>query len=196
VAHPIVFPHNRAMIRSMIETAHLSRAPAISSPLAFRGRSVITRSGERALRAELESLRSKLEVEFAQRLRVARSDGAASRNDDYLQIKEEEAVLRAAISRIESLLASAQVVDESDRQAGVVEIGTLVVAQDLLSHAVHEYLVTGDFERSAHRAAVSASSPLGRAMSGRAIGQEIDVDLPNGRRRRLKIISIERPRGS
>lgn len=179
----------------MIETAHLPHSPAGPLGLGSSARSVITHSGERALRAELERLRRELEVEFAQRLRVARSDGGATRNDDYLQIKEEEAVLNAAISRIESLLASAEVVDGSNWQSGFVEIGTLVTVQDLRSKNVHEYLITGDFERSAHKAAVSVSSPVGRAVHGHAIGREVDVDLPDGRRRRLRILSIERAPG-
>ena len=54
---------------------------------------IITRVAERALRVELDRRRHELEVEFAARLREARTFGAAGGNDDYLQIKEEEAVL-------------------------------------------------------------------------------------------------------
>jgi hypothetical protein len=56
-------------------------------------RAILTRAGERAIRDDLEQLRQSLEGEFTDRLREARGFGSSRENDEYLQIKEEEAVV-------------------------------------------------------------------------------------------------------
>jgi transcription elongation factor GreA len=151
-------------------------------------RSIITRDGERALRTELERLRHELNVEFAGRFREARAFGDVSNNDDYLQIKEEKEVLAARIARLETVLSSATVVAEGECDSTTVAIGVAVKVKDMSSGAIDEYLLIGDFEPSSPSAA-SAGSPIGRALIGRAVGDDVEVDLPGGRTRRLRIVS-------
>jgi transcription elongation GreA/GreB family factor len=115
-------------------------AGARSSP-----RSIITRDGERALRAELERLGH-------------------------------------------VLLSSATVVAEDESDSATVAIGVAVKVKDISSGAIDEYLLIGDFEPSSPSAA-SAGSPIGRALIGRAVGDDVEVDLPTGRKRRLRIVS-------
>jgi transcription elongation factor GreA len=140
------------------------------------------------MRAELERLRDELSVEFAARLREARAFGKVSSNDDYLQIKEEIDVLASRIASLEATLSSATVVSEDDGQSATVAIGVLVKVRDWDSGAVDEYLLIGDFDPPRPSAA-SAGSPVGRALLGRVVGDEVDVELPDGRTRRLKIVS-------
>lgn len=151
-------------------------------------RPMITHPRERALRAELERLRHELDVEFAARLREARSFGEVSNNDDYLQIKEEKEVLASRIASLEAVLSSAKVIAEDEGDRATVVIGVPVKVKDLSSGAVDEYLLIGDFEPPSSSAA-SAGSPVGRALIGRAVGDEVEVELPGGRKRRLKIVS-------
>jgi transcription elongation GreA/GreB family factor len=165
--------------------------PTPDAPASQAG-AIITRAGERALRAELDRRRHELEVEFAARLREARTFGAATGNDDYLQIKEEEAVLASGIAHLEAQLASATVVDETDLGSGVVAVGTIVEVEDLDSGAVGEYLLIGGHERLSPKAA-SAGSPIGRALIGRSAREEVAVELPGDRRRRLRIIGVRYP---
>src|SRR5436305_619843 len=91
--------------------------------LAPRAPAVLTREGERALRATLRRLQHQLSVEFAARLSQARTFGEIAGNDDYLQTLEEGAVLRSRIARLEGLLDSATVVPDSPRN-GAVAIGS------------------------------------------------------------------------
>jgi transcription elongation factor GreA len=163
---------------------HADRRPAGAH---FPG-PIITRSRERALRAELERLRNELNVEFAARLREARAFGEVSNNDDYLQIKEEKEVLASRIASLETALSSATVVSENDCHSTDVAIGAAVMVKDLSSGAVDEYLLIGDFDPPSASAA-SAGSPVGRALMGRTVGDEVAVELPGGRTRRLKIVS-------
>jgi transcription elongation factor GreA len=135
-----------------------------------------------------------LSVEFAARLSQARTFGEIAGNDDYLQTLEEEAVLRSRIARLEGLLESATVVADSPR-TGTVAIGTTVQVEDLASRVVQEHRLIGDYEEL-RPDAVSASSPVGRALTEHSAGDEVEVELPNGRRRSLRILAVEpSPRG-
>ncbi|MGH2967138.1 MAG: GreA/GreB family elongation factor [Solirubrobacterales bacterium] len=158
--------------------------------MAPRAPAILTHEGERELRATLERLRQQLEVEFAARLRQARTFGEVTGNDDYLQTIEEEAVLRSRITRLEGLLNSATVASKSPRTSTAVAIGATVELEDVASGAVHERRMVGDFERLSPDA-VSASSPVGRALIRRSAGDEVEVELPNGRSRSLRILAVE-----
>jgi transcription elongation factor GreA len=154
-----------------------------------RAPAVLTREGERAVRATLRRLHHQLSVEFAARLSQARTFGEIAGNDEYLQTLEEEAVLRSRIARLERLLDSATVVSDSPRN-GAVAIGTTVQVEDLGSGAVQEHRLVGDYEEL-RTDDVSASSPVGRALTTRSPGDEVEVELPNGRSRSLRILAVE-----
>ena len=167
--------------------------PAAESPLATAaatGRPIIAAGHERALRAELDRLRQQLEVEFTERLRDARGFGLAGANDEYLQIKEEEAVLAASIAHISMLLDTAVVVDEAELEAGVVAFGSTVAVEDRDSGRRQRYRLTGGHEPLTLGIA-SAGSPMGRALMGRRTGDVVEVVLPSGRRRSLEITGVE-----
>src|SRR5689334_13478839 len=85
---------------------------------------ILTRDREPALRAELSRLRRELEVENARRLEEARTFGDSSENDDYLQIKEEEAVTASRIVRLEAVLQGAEVVGPPTHGSGRIGLGT------------------------------------------------------------------------
>ena len=83
---------------------------------------------------------------------------------------------------------SATVVD-ADGPAGMVTIGSIVEVEDIASGDVREHRLTGGYERLGPDD-VSASSPIGSALSGRTIGEEATVELPNGRERTLRITGV------
>jgi transcription elongation factor GreA len=170
---------------------HLARPAAVA---AMPGRILITPETERYLRADLDRLRHELDVVFAARIRDARSTGDGSSGDDHLQIREEEAVVRAEVSRIEALLASAVVVEQQDGADGSAVIGSLVEVRDADSGTTYRHLITGDFDRGGAAEEeirpVSASSPVGQALLGLDAGAEVEVELPNGRVRRLEVVAV------
>jgi transcription elongation factor GreA len=152
-------------------------------------RAMVTREGEQALRATVQRLRHQLDVEFAARLHEARGFGEIGGNDDYLQTIEEQAVLAARISRLQRLLDSATVVEQQPAGSGAAAVGTIVELTDLASGAIQELRLIGDYE-SLEADAVSASSPVGQAVIGQSPGDEVEVTLPHGRGRRLRILSV------
>jgi transcription elongation factor GreA len=152
-------------------------------------RAVVTRGGQQALRATVQRLRHQLDVEFAARLHEARGFGEIGGNDDYLQTIEEQAVLAARIARLQRLLDSATVVEQPPSSSGAAAVGTAVEVKDLATGATHEHRLIGDYE-SRDDNAVSASSPVGRALIGHSPGDEVEVKLPNGRTRMLRVLSV------
>ncbi|HEX6602976.1 MAG TPA: GreA/GreB family elongation factor [Solirubrobacterales bacterium] len=153
-------------------------------------RVILTREGERAMRAELERLRRRLDGEFTDRLREARGFGASHENDEYLQIKEEEAVLASRMRQLEGLLNTAEIVDEDSMGRGVVAIGSLVEVKNVKSGAARKHRITGGFE-PVEPGDVSANSPVGQALLGRSPGERVEVELPNSRTTTLEVVAVE-----
>lgn len=151
-------------------------------------RAIITRDGERALRAELALIRRELEVGMVERLREARAFGAPAGNDDYLQIQEEEIVLAARAARLDELLERARVV-EGEPLDGRAAVGTIVEVRDMESGELKEHELIGG--HGAPRAnAASAASPIGAALFGQEAGAIVEVQPPKGKSHRLEILRV------
>jgi transcription elongation factor GreA len=151
-----------------------------STPLDV-SRAIITPDGELALREELDRLQLELDVEYPDRLRQAREFGDGGNNDDYLQIKEEEAVLRSRIA--------ATVSDSRPSDNGVIGIGTVVEAEDPRTGRRTTHRLIGSFAPQ-EAGDVSASSPVGQALLGRSAGDSGEVELPDGRKKELRIVAV------
>jgi transcription elongation GreA/GreB family factor len=153
-------------------------------------RVILTPEGERMLRAELDRSRQRLAGEFTERLRDAHGFGASHENDEYLQIKEEEAVIASRIRQLESLLDTAEIIDEESADRGVVAIGSVVDVKNHKSGKVRTHRITGGFE-PAEPGDVSANSPVGQALLGRTPEETVEVELPNGRTVTLEVVAVE-----
>lgn len=151
-------------------------------------RAIITRDGERALRAELTRIRRELEVGMAERLREARAFGAPAGNDDYLQIQEEEIVLAVRAARLDELLERAHVID-GEPLGGRAAVDTIVEVRDMESGELKEHELVGG--HGAPRAnAASAASPLGAALIDQEAGAVVEFQPPKGKSRRLEILRV------
>lgn len=153
-------------------------------------RLILTPDGERAIRVELERLHEKAGDELARRLRDAREFGGTRENDEYLQIKEEEAVLASRIRRLESLLQLAEIVEQGPETADTVAIGSVVEVKSLRSGKVRRHRLAGGFGLTGADD-VSVNSPVGQALLGRSPGDRVAVELPNGRLARFEVLGVE-----
>lgn len=150
---------------------------------------IITREGERVLRAELDRLRRELGSGMAERLREARAFGAPANNDDYLQIQEEEIVMAVRAARLGELLDRARVVDGGSLD-GRAALGTIVEVKNLESGEISEHELVGGHEAPRMNTA-SVASPIGEALIGREAGAVVQVQLPRGGSRRLEILQVQ-----
>jgi transcription elongation factor GreA len=151
---------------------------------------VLTVSGWRALQDALTRRRAAKAQEIAERLREARAFGEASVNDDYLSIQEEEALLEAGISALERLVETAVILGDPQPNGDIVNVGTVVTVAGLNGRTSATYEVVGSLQAE-RPGVVSAGSPVGRALMGRAAGDSVEVELPGGRLRKLEVLAID-----
>jgi len=175
-----IMPTGRDPINPTDPTGHRQPAPAAIPAI------LLTREGERELRAKLAALREVIDVELPRRLRSAREFGDATGNDDYLQILEEEAVASARMRALAEVLAAARIVEGGAGSANVVAVGSTVTIRTA-GRMVSRRLV-GAYEAAGD--AVSASSPIGRAVLGRSPGDRVLVELPNGAEQEIEIVAV------
>jgi len=151
---------------------------------------VITREGLERLGAELEQLTTRGRREIADRLRhAAASEPNPSENAEYLEAREDQALLERRIAVLADRLRSVQVV-EPQLGNGRVDVGERVRVRELESGARLELELVGPFESDARVGRISVVSPVGRAILGLRRGQIAEVDAPRGRLQ-FKILAVE-----
>jgi transcription elongation factor GreA len=150
---------------------------------------ILTPEGLTALKSELENLSTVRRREVAARIKEAREFGDISENAEYDDAKNEQAMLEARIAQLEDRLRSATVIDASDLDTDIVRIGSTVHVKDADGKAT-SYTIVGSAEAAPAERRLSNESPVGKALVGRKIGEEVAFTTPRGERR-LKITKIE-----
>jgi transcription elongation factor GreA len=148
----------------------------------------LTKEGMDRLAAELEQLRGPRRHELAKRLRSAIQMGDLSENADYHKAKEDQAFLEGRIQEIEYLLRNAVIIEKSTT-AGLVGLGNHVTIQESDS-APETYHLVGAQEADPRNGKISNESPIGRALTGHAVGDEVQVEAPGGNLT-FRILKIE-----
>jgi transcription elongation factor GreA len=150
---------------------------------------ILTQEGLANLRAEYEQLSTTGRREIAARIKEAREFGDISENAEYDDAKNEQARLEAHISSLEEKLRAATVVDASDLDTDVVQIGSIVHVKDEAGKSV-KYAIVGSAEAKPGEMKLSNESPVGKALLGHKRGEEVSVTTPRGKRV-LKITKID-----
>ncbi len=156
---------------------------------------VMTREGHEKLKEELVNLRSEGRQEIARLLEEARGFGDLSENAEYHSAKEAQGKLETRIQWLEYQLSKAKVVDPGDIDPTRVGLGTTVTLLDLDGNNHLFYTIVGSEESDPAANRISASSPVGQAVIGKSVGEELSVRVPNGTRKfRITEISVIPPR--
>ena len=149
----------------------------------------LTFEGAQSLQEELERLKGPERDELAKRLRSAIQMGDLSENADYHAAKEYQAFLEGKIQELELVLKNAVIIEEMEKNHGVVTLGTQVTIQEGGS-SPETYFLVGAKEADPHNGRISNESPFGSALLGGREGQEVVAQTPAGQVR-LKILKIE-----
>jgi transcription elongation factor GreA len=126
---------------------------------------------------------------MVERLRDARQYGDGSNNDELHAVREEQMVVEARIALLEHVIVRAAIADPPERSGGV-DIGSTVSLEDVRSGAIKTYRLA-----SAHAigdGTISAASPMGQALIGSHAGAVVSLELPNGRSRSVRLVSVLR----
>ncbi|NCC95796.1 MAG: transcription elongation factor GreA [Synergistales bacterium] len=150
----------------------------------------MTKEGYDRLYEELKYLRSEARYDIAQRIEEARSFGDLSENAEYAAAKDEQAKMESRIQRLENQLSKAKVIDSSTLDGSHVTLGTTVTIEDSTMMKKFVYSLVGSEEADPKKNRISSASPVGQALMGKKIGDEIQVKVPNGMRK-LHILDIQ-----
>ena len=151
---------------------------------------ILTPEGLENLKKEIEHLSTTKRREVAERIKEAREFGDISENSEYDDAKNEQAMLEARIAQLEDKLRSAQVINASELDTNLVRVGSLVSGKDEKGKSF-SYTIVGSTEADPMNGRLSNESPVGKALIGHKRGDTVDVSLPNGKKRKLKITKID-----
>ena len=135
--------------------------------------------GYERLTNEVRHLKAVERIEIIEAIEVARGHGDLSENAEYHAAKERQGHVEAQIAEMEDRLSRAMVIDPKTLSGDKVIFGATVRLKDEDGKMV-TYQVVGQTEADAKIGRISYSSPLGRALIGRTVGDEVEVSAPSG----------------
>ena len=151
----------------------------------------LTDDGLKKLKEELETLKTQGRADIAEKIKVARGYGDLSENSEYDEAKNEQAKIEARIVEIEEMLKKVEIIEDVKGKAKPVMVGVRVKVLDEEYGDECEYRVVGSTEADPRNGKISDESPVGRALMGKKIGDEVIVEAPGGEFK-LKVIGISK----
>lgn len=141
---------------------------------------ILTAEGLLKIEERLEELKSVKRVEVAERIKQAISFGDISENSEYEDAKNEQAFIEGEIITIEKMIRTAKVINITDLQTDVVTFGTTVEIEDKEFLDIETYTLVGPAEADPNKNKISNESPVGAAIIGHKVGDEVEVHVPAG----------------
>jgi transcription elongation factor GreA len=137
----------------------------------------LTREGLSKLEHELEHLRTVKRQEVADRIHQAKELASTQNNAEYDDAKNEQAFVEGRILTLEKMIQNATIIEE--HHSTRVELGSKVSVVSAEGKDQH-YTIVGSAEASPKDGRISNESPVGRALLGKTVGQEVRVNVPAG----------------
>jgi len=147
---------------------------------------LLTADGLAQLKSELDILVNKRRPDAVKRVATAREQGDLSENSEYAAAREDLSLIDERIVELEDAINSSKVVS-SNGLAANVGVGVRVTVD--INGKSDTYMIVGEWEANPKDKKISHSSPLGKALMGRKVGESITVDAPAGKIT-YKIVSI------
>ncbi|HEX9595221.1 MAG TPA: transcription elongation factor GreA [Candidatus Saccharimonadales bacterium] len=136
----------------------------------------LTPSGVAELKEELSELKDR-RLQVAEKLKNARELGDLSENAEYHAAREEQIQLENRLSEVEQILSHVEIIKEPVN-SNEVELGNTVILDNGSSR---ELTIVGSVEADPKQNKISDESPLGRAILGRKVGDEVEISTPSGK---------------
>ena len=140
----------------------------------------MTKEGIERLEKELDHLRNIRRQEVADRIHAAKELASAQNNAEYEEAKNEQAFVEGRILTLERLLQNATIIDvEAAHHANRVQLGSKVAVTTSEGQSL-EYTIVGPAEAHPTDGLISNESPVGRALLGKRVGDQVQVQVPRG----------------
>ncbi|MGI8419259.1 MAG: transcription elongation factor GreA [Candidatus Levyibacteriota bacterium] len=147
----------------------------------------LTQKGFEDLKKECSDLQNKRRPEVVERLSAAREMGDLSENAEYTAAREELSFIDGRLDELEGLLRQVEIIADGNHKTHSVDLGSQVIVK--ISDREETFTVVGEWEADPTEKKISHESPLGKALLGKAVGAEIEVEAPAGKMV-YKIVSI------
>ncbi|MDD2583622.1 MAG: transcription elongation factor GreA [Bacteroidales bacterium] len=140
----------------------------------------LTAEGLEKLKAEHHHLVSVERPAISKQIAEARDKGDLSENAEYDAAKEAQGLLELKISKLEGMLASARIIDESKINTTQIQIMNKVKLKNLTNNTEVQYTLVGETEADLKEGKLAAATPIGKALIGKRKGDIVDVNVPSG----------------
>lgn len=154
-------------------------------------RNPISREGYEKLREDIRRMEEDEMPIITEKIALARAEGDLSENAEYHGQREAQGLMQAKINQLKSKLASCEIVEKS-ATSDVVAFGSLVTVRDLSDDMEEQYELVGPGEENydGEIMKILTSSPIGTGLMGKKVGDQAEVEIPNGTLR-MEIVAIE-----
>ncbi|MCI5513982.1 MAG: transcription elongation factor GreA [Clostridia bacterium] len=159
--------------------------------MADRKQQTFSQEGYQKLVDEYNYLKTTRRQEILNDIATARGFGDLSENAEYDEARNEQAKVEARIIELESIIENALVVDDSQIDEGVVNIGSSVSVLDIAKGREREYVIVGSNEANPMAGLISDMSPIGKALTGKKAGDTVEVETPGGTHT-FRIVNVAR----
>ncbi len=152
--------------------------------------SYLTPEGYEKLKNELEHLKTKGREEVSKAIAEARDKGDLSENAEYDAAKDAQGYLELKINEMEKVMANARIIDKSQLDASSVTILSTVKIKNKRNNKEVSYTLVAETEANLKEKKISVTSPIGKGLLGKKVGELAQVETPAGSID-FEIISIE-----
>ncbi len=152
---------------------------------------LLTKNGLEKIETKLDYLKFVKRKEIAERIKVARGFGDLSENAEYDEARNAQAENEMEIEKLESILANAELVDESAIPKDSIYLGSKVKLYDFDFDEEVEYEIVGTGEADPFENKVSNESPMGEGLLNKKVGDVVEISIPAGISK-FKVLEIRR----
>ncbi|MEO9210256.1 MAG: transcription elongation factor GreA [Ginsengibacter sp.] len=132
------------------------------------------------MRVELQHMKGVLRPDASKAIGEAREKGDLKENAEYDAAKEAQGMLEAKIKQLEGIIATAKIVDETNIDTSKVSILTKVTLTNLATNKQVTYQIVSEKEANLKEKKISAASPIGNGLLGKAVGDIAEIKIPAG----------------
>lgn len=153
--------------------------------------SYFTEDGLKKLKDELHEMKTVQRPAISDQIAEARDKGDLSENAEYDAAKEAQGILEMKIAKLEAIIASARLIDETSIDNSKVFILSTVKIKNVTNKMEMEYTLVAENEADLKAKKISVDSPIGKGLLGKQVGEVADIQTPNGTVQ-FEIVGIER----
>lgn len=142
---------------------------------------ILTREAFENCQKKLDYFKTHHRKAVAERIKLAKEFGDLSENAEYEDAKNEQAFIEGEILNLENTIRYAKVIDEKEVIRDIVNLGLTVCLRDMETDETFEFTLVGSLESDPSNGYISNESPIGKGILGRALGEEVEIEVPIGK---------------